>query len=201
MPKLWISKSPRALFLPLRLIRVRRLLPRDSGEVCPFPGELCETWTAGDPSEGERGVRTFGCNLFRLTYNRWLWLWFHSFFHHDNASNILSDWYLVTYAGSYACICFFFFVQVFIYGDRGRIVICQGGRTEDISFQIERWNSGRFSILNLSFVIRSLRHSIDRLLLDPCWASRDRLCPQRGFTSSTNWRLRWGSSSLFLFVL
>ena len=70
----------------------------------------------------------------------------------------------------------------------------EGRRTSLL--QIERWNSGRFSILNLSFVIRSLRHSIVCLLLDPCWASRDRLCPQRGFTSSTNWRLHWGTSGL-----
>ena len=60
--------SLRALFLPLRPNQVRRLLSRDSGEVCPFPGELSETWTTGDPSDGDHDVRT----LVVISFDRYL---------------------------------------------------------------------------------------------------------------------------------
>ena len=146
--------------------------------------------------------QSIGCNLFRLLFNEWLRLWFHSVFDYVNMSSILSDWYLVAYAGFYACICLFL-ARAGIHPRRlWRIVICRGWGTgtlsssdRSIGFQVG------LHLWSFHFVTRNLRCNISWLLLDPCWASRDHLCPQRGFTSSTIWRLHWGSSSFDCLVL
>ena len=92
------------------------------------------------------------------------------------------------------CLCRSLHVQVSVHGDRGdrdqpeqRNGSIDSSTSTSVGIQV---GPHHWSLI----AIRNLRVSVVWLLLDPIWASRDRLCPQRGFTSTTIWRLHWGSS-------
>ena len=73
----------------------------------PFPWRALRDVNSWKPVRRRLRRQNLVVIFLRLLFNRWLWLWFHSVFHHVNLSNVLSNWCLVTYAGFYACICSF----------------------------------------------------------------------------------------------
>ena len=99
----------------------------------PFPWRALRDVNDWRPIWRRPWRQNFGCNLFLLLFNEWLRLWFHSVIDYVNMSSILSNWYLVTYAGFYACICLFLACAGVHPRRSWRIVICRGWGTGTLS--------------------------------------------------------------------